>query len=100
LNAGDLSLNFRRGKAHVSLRQIALAQLALGRMPLEKWLAQQQQSHNRTHRTDAISPASLAVNGRRLDGFLGHSLRRRRFFWARDLPKRITTLALHDSKHD
>lgn len=101
LHAGDLSLSFRRGRDHLTLRQIALAQLALKRLPLERWLAQQQQSHSRTHRAaGALTPASFVVAGQRLEGLMGQLQRRRRFFWATNLPKQITTLALHDPQHD
>src|SRR5438105_1427442 len=43
LLAGDLSLSFADRTRSLVVRQIALAELALARMPLGKWLISQQQ---------------------------------------------------------
>src|SRR5689334_4490647 len=47
LNAGDLTLNFACKHQTLTIRQIALAKMALDRLPLEKWLHQQERAITR-----------------------------------------------------
>jgi hypothetical protein len=104
LNAGDLRLDFavprRRPARRLTLRQIAVAQLALQRMPLENWLAQQQRALGRHYR--AIGPTTsveLDCHDRTLRGLACPSRRRRRFFFM-GLPPQWMTYALHDAARD
>ena len=95
LNAGDLALSFadRRG-AQLTVRQIAVAHLAVRRQPLAKWVADQQQpllKHYRRVDVDDDPTPTTAV------GRLG---RRRRYFLARHRPPLLATLAVHDEPRD
>jgi hypothetical protein len=94
LNAGDLSLEFADGKRFVVVRQIALAEMALRRTPLEKWLAQQQRAGYRA--TGAPSSIDLTLrDGRSLSGLIGRFRRRLRLRGG----DRVA-LALHDGARD
>ena len=86
----------------VSVRQIAIAELALKRMPLEKWLDGQQKKQAQAYRKSAeCSPISIAtMDGRMLTGIRGQMKRRRRYFWARNFPSRLVFMALHDTARD
>ena len=86
LNAGDLMLRF----GDVVIRQIALAEMALRRMPLEKWLGQHQRLHARHYR----------AGERSLDGVAATMHRRRRFAWMRWIPPEMFTCAVHDAARD
>ena len=104
LNAGDLSLDFiargQRRPRKLSLRQIAIAELALQRMPLENWLAQQQRMQRRHYRiAGPAKTVELDCHGRTLRGLVCPSRRRRRFFFTR-LPIELITYALHDAARD
>jgi hypothetical protein len=93
LNAGDLSLNFSCRRQVLNVRQIALAKMALDRMPLERWLAQQERAVAKHYR-----PSGDAV-----DSPMGQrrvSVRRRRFGWMRWLPPQVITYARHDDQRD
>ena len=102
LNAGDLSLSFadRRG-AKVSVRQVAVAELALRRRPLDGWLADQQRGDRRHHRpAGPAADVTVTVAGRALAGRCGHLRRRRRFALATWRPSSLVTLAVHDADRD
>jgi hypothetical protein len=102
LNAGDLSLSFadRRG-AKVSVRQVAVAELALRRRPLDGWLADQQRGDRRHHRSAGpTTDVAVSMAGRSLPGRCGHLRRRRRFALAAWHPRSLVTLAVHDADRD
>lgn len=109
LNAGDLSLSFagtgeRRG-ADVTVRQVAVAQLALKRMPLDRWLLQQQRLQGKHYAPAGVSSdAMVQVGGeggqRPLEGVKRRSRRRLRFGFMRWLPAERVTYALHDQVRD
>ena len=50
LNAGDLGLTFGESRRLATIRQIALAEMALKRMPLGKWLDDQEQRRGKHYR--------------------------------------------------
>jgi hypothetical protein len=97
LNAGDLMLAFSRGRERMSVRQIALAQLALKRRPLEGWLNTQVVRQRQHYR--AIGEAEPISIGSR-NGATIRLVRRRRFCWSRNLSPNLTVLALYDERHD
>src|SRR5439155_26647575 len=101
LMAGDLSLSFADKQRSLSVRQIALAELALTRMALEKWLANQQQVEQKHYRSNGqTKPMKILADNHELTGVLGHLRRRRRFFWNRRLAGELITYALRDSGRD
>lgn len=106
LNAGDLSLSFvGQGKARrrdrLTVRQIAAATLALGRRPLDQWLAgQEDANHYRTRATPEPVTVTAADDGRELTGVVRTSPRRRRFFWKPGLSPEVVTYATHDRTRD
>ena len=98
LNAGDLSLTFERdGGESLTIRQIALAQIALRRLPIEKWLMQQERAANRRYKP-AGEIEKVSVDS--LDGVRRTSIRRRRFGLLRRVPARLVTYALHHAGCD
>ena len=97
LNAGDLSLQFARKRQMLTVRQIALAEMALRRMSLDKWLASQERAV-RTRYAAKESPEPWAV--RDLQGVRRTSLRRRRFALMRWLAPGVITAVLHDRVRD
>ncbi len=102
LNAGDLSLTFgdRRG-AIVTVRQIAVAELALRRKPLDGWLADQQREHRRQYRSAGTAvDVELSLGGRALAGRCSELVRRRRFALATWHPRSLVTVAAHDVERD
>jgi hypothetical protein len=102
LNAGDLSLTFTRQRDTLILRQLAVAQLALQRLPLEKWLAQQQALERKHYRPMGKAPEPLTLNlrGRTLTGLQRPRRRRLRFVMLRSLPGQLVSYALHDAERD
>jgi hypothetical protein len=101
LNAGDLSLTFARKSKKLLVRQMAVAQLALKRMTIERWLDEQVHRHLKQYR-QTTEPARMTVetDGRVLEGMFCHLGRRKRFVWNRKLPGAICVAALHDEKRD
>lgn len=101
LNAGDLSLSFADKRRQLTVRQIAVAELALKRMGIEKWLIQQEQTRRKHYRPVGEAQAmQLTAMGRAIQG-VGRALRRRRrFFWMRKLPRGLWGCALHDKARD
>lgn len=102
LNAGDLALEFGHGKRFVTVRQIALAALALRRMPLAKWIVELQRERWLRYRAvGAPSPFALqSDDGRALNGLMSTLRRRTRFAWMSRLPAQRVAVALHDPAHD
>jgi hypothetical protein len=80
LNAGDLLLTFKRGGEVLNIRQIALAHIALQRMPTEKWLLQ------------------MVSNHYAFDGEVFR--RRRRFVWMARIPPVLFSRVIHDTQRD
>lgn len=97
LNAGDLSLSFASGRRRLAIRQIALASLALERMPLDRWIAAHQRTDQKHYRP---SPLVSDVQAAGLSGRSRRMVRRRRFAWMRWLPRDIVTWALNDARRD
>ena len=97
LNAGDLALTFAAQRQPLTIRQIALARLALARLPLEKWLAGQEAVVQRHYRSAGDS-SEVELAGS--NGLSRRSTRRRRFAFARWLPQSVVTIALHDAARD
>lgn len=96
LNAGDLSLGFGdQKKRQVTVRQIAVASLALKRQPLEKWMAQQIDARRKYYR--AVGSAAKE-DGQ--DLLSQGSRRRRRWCWRWWIAPSFVTLAAHDLQRD
>lgn len=102
LNAGDLKLTFRDRRRMVSVRQIAVAKLALSRMPLDQWLKQEQRTRSRHYRATDLAReiTHRCGDGRELVGLIQPMLRRRRFFFMKWLLDELCTVALHDRARD
>ncbi len=102
LFAGDLGLRFVDKKQQVTVRQVAPASVALKRMPIERWLRQQQISERKHYRpAREHEPVVLTTeDGRQLKGVCAILPRRRRFIWKRTLLKEMMTYALHDEARD
>jgi len=97
LNAGDLELEFAGGRRFVNVRQVALAEIALRRLPIAGWLAEPR----RYRATEEPSPITIhARDGRSMQGFITSMRRRRRFFWSAATPAARVALALHDLTRD
>ncbi len=102
LSAGDLSLTFadRRG-ARFTVRQVAVAGLALRRRPLDGWIGEQQRADHRRYRpAGPVVDAGLTVGGRPLSGRSGRLTRRRRFALATWHPPSLVTVVAHDAARD
>lgn len=97
LNAGDVGLTFAAGRESLAIRQIALARLALQRLPLEKWLSGQESAVQRYYRA-AGDAGEIELAG--AAGVMRHSRRRRRYSFMRWLPRSVVTIALHDARRD
>jgi hypothetical protein len=99
LNVGDLALTFGDKKhGEVTVRQIALATLALKRLPLEGWIDDQIRQRGRHYR-----PAGTPIVFSESPGLRGMqriSRRKRRFFYSRSLPATCITLAVEDADRD
>jgi len=98
LNAGDLGLEFRSNdkKTSVNVRQIAVAQLALRRRPMERWLLDQLKWRGKYFRT-AEKPEVLDE----ALGMIGQRWRRkRRLFWMFWHPRGYYAIARHDQERD
>jgi hypothetical protein len=97
LNAGDVALTFAAKRTPLTIRQIALARLALARLPLERWLAGQEAVVQR-HCRSAGDADEIELAGAK--GLSRRSTRRRRFAFMRWLPESVVTIALHDMERD
>lgn len=97
LNAGDLSLTFGgKGRRSVTVRQIAMAKLALQRRPMERWIAEQAAWRGNQFKlagSPEKEPAGLELVRQQV-------VRRRRFTWAWWLAKGYVVLARHDQERD
>jgi hypothetical protein len=103
LNAGDLGLTFADRWNRVTVRQLAVAQLALQRTPLDGWIAEQQRTMSRHYRAVGVSSdVNVRVGGgRSITGRRARMARRRRFGMMRwRLPREYVTFALHDDVRD
>jgi hypothetical protein len=101
MNAGDLGLEFARKSERMSLRQIAVAHLALKRMPLEKWLDEQIRPWMKRYSRvgDAAAVTIPTIDGRVLEGVSCRLQRRRLMIWGAPMAT-IYLAALHDAKRD
>lgn len=110
LNAGDLSLTFGDDRRVLTVRQIAVAGLALQRLKIERWLAQQQRLAGKYYRI-AGKPAEAKLpvaeegeeggsGGRMAAGVSGRIVRRRRFFFLFRHARQMIAYALHDIERD
>lgn len=102
LIAGDLTLSFKHKAQVLSVRQVAVAELALQRMSLERWLANDQRRWRKHYRTSGpvTEGTVIAEDGRSLKGLSQRLRRRRRFFFMGWRPPQLITLALHDQRRD
>jgi hypothetical protein len=98
LNAGDLRLTFAKDSQRRTIRQIAVAHLALKQTPLDKWLDQQQLPYEKNYRA-AGSSQELILSPSGLKGF-ARRLERRGGLWRRRLPAQIHILVFHDPNRD
>ena len=101
LNAGDLGLTFADRYHQITIRQIAVAQLALQRQSLDGWITDQQKSTRRYHiPTGIFSDTSIEVNQRELPARRTQAKKRLRYAILSHHPKIYTTLAAHDPARD
>jgi hypothetical protein len=101
LHAGDLGLTFADRLQELTVRQIAVAQLALQRLPLDGWIKEQQRTTMRFYRpVGVMSDVTVKVDGREVQGRRARMARRRRYFWMRRRPVAFYTYALHDIDRD
>jgi hypothetical protein len=97
LNAGDLSLEFARKGERMSVRQVAVAHLALKRMPIERWLEEQIRPRmKRFRRVGECEPMKIET----MEGLSCRLERRMLARWNMGLPASICQAALHDVKRD
>jgi hypothetical protein len=95
LNVGDLSLSFETGNGPLVVRQIAAAGMALGRRPIENWLA----TLGEPKRYRAVGkPEAVTVDGR--EGMRRRHVRRRRLFVMRWIAAGFVTYAVRDAERD
>jgi hypothetical protein len=102
LLAGDLGLRFALKRQSATVRQIAVASLALQRMPMDKWIGEQQRATGKHYRPVGVfsDVATTTADGRELTGRQRRMRRRRRFFHMRWLPAAYVTMVLHDQARD
>lgn len=101
MNAGDLTLVFEAHKKRLVVRQIAVARLALGRKPVEKWLGEQMWTVRRWYRpVGKASEVKIEIADRTLAGVQRGQVRRRRFFFKWRVSRSLVTWALHDEARD
>jgi hypothetical protein len=102
LNAGDHTLHFVDFSRFIIVRQIALAEIALKRTPLRKWLSDQQRARRLRYKVVG-EPSEVTVeteDGRALVGLIGRMRRRRRFWWSWGWSREAVTLTLYDEARD
>lgn len=101
LNAGDLGLTFADRFNEVSVRQIAVAQLALQRQSLDGWIADQQKVSRRYHRpSGSFADTNLCIHGDELPARLSRMSRRARYALLWNQPATYATIATHDVLRD
>jgi len=101
LRAGDLQLHWTQGRRFVSVRQLAMAEVVLGRTSLERLIADRQRQQPHYHPAGSIAQEVVAMHdGREIAARVGIARRPRRFFWNAGLAPQRVTLALHDSARD
>jgi hypothetical protein len=101
LNAGDLGLSFADRFNEVTVRQIAVAQLALQRQPLDAWIRDQQKLNGRFHRSPGtIADISITIGTRELPARIGEMRRLMRYTWLWNQPRVLHTSGLFDSDRD
>jgi hypothetical protein len=102
LNAGDLALMFEDRRRLLTVRQIALAQMALKRMSMEKWLVDQENRRRKFFRCVGKPEPMHVLTGdsRRMDGIVRTMVRRRRYFMLRSLSPQLVTAVLNDEARD
>jgi hypothetical protein len=101
LTAGDLGLTFADRFNEVTIRQIAVAQLALQRQSLDSWIIDQQKTGRRYHQSSGVfADTSVLVNQRELSGRMSRMTRRPRYMLLWNLPRMYFTIALHDADRD
>ena len=104
LNAGDLRLAFACATSgrFASVRQLAVAKLALSRMPLKNWLASEVRGRlmHYAETNDQRDVTYETADGRAVCGVARTLKRRRRSFFMRGLPRELLAAALHDEARD
>lgn len=101
LSVGDLSLSFADRYTQLTIRQIAVAQLALQRQSLDRWIVDQQKSESRYFKPSGqFTDISVQMSNRPVDGRKSTMARKRRYFLIWNRPETLTTLGLHDPQRD
>jgi hypothetical protein len=101
LNAGDLGLTFADRYHQITVRQIAVAKLALQRLTLDQWISQQQKTRARYHRpTGEFAGLMLRIRGIDLPARVSHMRRRLRYAGLWGQHRLLTTIGVHDSARD
>jgi hypothetical protein len=101
LNAGDLGLTFSDRLEEVTVRQIAVAQLALQRLPLDGWITDHQKPARRYHTpTGVFADTTLSIGDRDLPARISRMHRRLRYALLWNVPPVCTTIAAHDAERD
>ena len=101
LNVGDLGLSFVERRTVLTVRQIAVASLALRRMDLDGWIADQQKAGGKYYASDTgHSDLPLGVQGRMLEARVSRQRRKRRYLLANHIPSEVVTIAAHDADRD
>lgn len=98
LMAGDLRLRFTQERNTLLVRQIAAADVALRRMPLQRWLEGQLKAANLSAIAAPQAVQMLACDGRSLDGIQATARPRRSLL--RGTGRELTLLALHDRQRN
>jgi hypothetical protein len=103
LNVGDRSLTFGKDRRRwLMVRQVAAAKdLALRRMPIEKWLLNQQRTREKHYKIVGVQEElEIDAGGRMLKGLSGAMIRRTRFAFMRWIAEFVFTAVLHDTTRD
>jgi hypothetical protein len=101
LNAGDLALTFNDRYQEITIRQIAVAQLALQWQSLDGWIADQQKTSKRYHHpTGKVEDTVIARNHKGIPARLSRMQRRFRYALLWNQPRSYATIAAHDADRD
>ena len=101
LNAGDLGLTFADRYQQVTVRQIAVAKLALQRQSLDGWITEQQRINRKYYLpTGQFSDITLTINGKDLAARISRCHRRLRYAMLWQLPRELIAIAAHDADRD
>lgn len=98
LYAGDMALFFGQGRwQQLTVRQIAVAKMALQRRPLERWVTEQISWHGQYYRPGREDKTTIASDAA---WRCFTATRRRRYCWMRWIVPTYPILARHDTQRD